>query len=40
MKKKRYMRKTEINEEKGELLLNLKKAMESNCKAKACKKYY
>ena len=27
------MRETEINKEKGKLLLNLKKAMKSNCTA-------
>ena len=33
-KKKSKYREIEINNKKGELLLNLKKAMESNCTAK------
>ena len=32
--KKKNMRETEINKEKGELLLNLKNAMESICTGK------
>ena len=32
-KKKRNMSETKINKKRGELLLNVKKAMESNCTA-------